>query len=141
MHRCSLSKDGSAVANRSRRQQPRGRFRFEAILATTCGMLIVEAPHAQGEETAVPQTAATANSSMDDHIDAAEADRDGPRRKLVGWNRYEGPYFTLRVGLGFGYAYGGYAQDDAPSCSSEPVCGKVSALLCRWRSRSKCSRS
>nr|WP_298726482.1 porin [uncultured Steroidobacter sp.] len=44
-------------------------------------------------------------------LDAAEADGPGPRRKLVTWNEYEGPYFTARLGGGFLYDYVAYAQD------------------------------
>jgi hypothetical protein len=108
---CFLCKDRSPVANRSLRQQRRSCFRLAVLFAIACGILIAEVPQTYGEEAAIPQTAATSNSSMDDQIDAAEADRGGPRRQLVSWNRYEGPYITLRVGLGFGYDYAAYAQD------------------------------
>ncbi|WP_161965963.1 OprO/OprP family phosphate-selective porin [Steroidobacter cummioxidans] len=36
-----------------------------------------------------------------DTLEAAEADGPGPRRQLVSWNEYEGPYFTARLGGGF----------------------------------------
>jgi len=65
---------------------------------------------AQGEEAAASQAAATA-PALDDQLDAAEADGVEPRRQLVAWNHYQGPYFTLRVGAGFGYDYSAYAQD------------------------------
>jgi phosphate-selective porin OprO/OprP len=45
-------------------------------------------------------------------LDAAEADDPGPRRKLVSWNEYEGPYFTARLGTGLLYDYVAYSQDD-----------------------------
>jgi phosphate-selective porin OprO/OprP len=111
MRPCSFGKDGPYVANPSRRPARRWHRQFDALLAAACAILIGHAPPARAEEAAVVQTAATSNPSMDDQIDAAEADRDGPRRKLVDWNRYEGPYFTLRVGVGFGYDYAAYAQD------------------------------
>ena len=44
-------------------------------------------------------------------LDAAEADDPGPRRKLVNWNEYEGPYFTMRLGGGLLYDYVAYSQD------------------------------
>jgi phosphate-selective porin OprO/OprP len=44
-------------------------------------------------------------------LDAAEADDPGPRRKLVSWNEYEGPYFTARLGAGLLYDYVAYSQD------------------------------
>src|SRR3954469_13695633 len=46
-------------------------------------------------------------------VSAGEADADPPRRRLVKWNEYEGPLFTLRVGAGFLVDYAGYAQDEA----------------------------
>jgi phosphate-selective porin OprO/OprP len=42
--------------------------------------------------------------------DAGEGDE--PKRRLVSWNEYEGPYFTLRVGGGLLYDYADYIQDD-----------------------------
>ena len=50
--------------------------------------------------------------SITDVTEAAEADGDSPRRRLVHWNEYAGPYFTLRVGGGFLYDYVGYSQDE-----------------------------
>lgn len=43
----------------------------------------------------------------------AEAGEPEPRRRLVSWNEYEGPHFTIRFGAGFLYEVAGYAQDDA----------------------------
>jgi phosphate-selective porin OprO and OprP len=55
----------------------------------------------------------TANDAAIDHtIDASEADGAQPRRQLVDWNEYEGPYFTLRLGSDFLYDYVAYSQDD-----------------------------
>jgi phosphate-selective porin OprO and OprP len=45
-------------------------------------------------------------------VSAGEADAEPPRRRLVKWNEYEGPLFTLRVGAGFLVDYATYAQDD-----------------------------
>jgi phosphate-selective porin OprO and OprP len=46
-------------------------------------------------------------------VSAGEADADPPRRRLVKWNEYEGPLFTLRVGAGFLVDYATYDQDQA----------------------------
>jgi phosphate-selective porin OprO/OprP len=51
-------------------------------------------------------------AEADNTLDAAEADGPGPRRKLVSWNEYEGPYFTARLGSDFLYDYVAYSQDD-----------------------------
>jgi hypothetical protein len=46
-------------------------------------------------------------------VSAGEADAEPPRRRLVKWNEYEGPLFTLRVGAGFLLDYATYSQDAA----------------------------
>jgi phosphate-selective porin OprO and OprP len=72
------------------------------------------AAHAQttGSSTGAASSGPAAQGpSKDDTLDAAEADGDEPRRRLVSWNEYEGPYFTLRVGGGFLYDYSGYSQN------------------------------
>ena len=46
-------------------------------------------------------------------VSAGEAEADPPRRRLVKWNEYEGPLFTLRVGAGFLVDYATYDQDEA----------------------------
>jgi phosphate-selective porin OprO/OprP len=65
-------------------------------------------PLAKADEAAAP---APAGVGLVDQLDAAEADGDRPRRQMVDWNHYEGPYITLRVGAGFLWDYSAYAQD------------------------------
>jgi len=45
-------------------------------------------------------------------IEAGGADAEAPKRKLVHWNEYEGPYFTIRMGGGLLLEYDAYAQDE-----------------------------
>jgi len=59
-----------------------------------------------------PSKEATAAPTVDDALDAAEADGPGPRRQLTHWNQYEGPYFTARLGGGLLVDYSAYSQDD-----------------------------
>jgi len=61
----------------------------------------------------VPDPDASAQSTVvdDDTEDAAEADGDAPRRKLIRWNEYEGPYFTARLGGGLLLDTVTYVQD------------------------------
>lgn len=61
----------------------------------------------RAEEASAPP----ASAAIDDTADAAEADGDAPRRKLIRWNEYEGPYFSIRVGGGLLYDYVAYDQD------------------------------
>lgn len=50
--------------------------------------------------------------TLDDTIEAGEADGvEPPRRKMVKWNEYEGPYFTIRVGGGLLFEGAAYEQD------------------------------
>jgi phosphate-selective porin OprO/OprP len=53
-----------------------------------------------------------ADSTLERTIEAGESNVESPRRKLVKWNEYESPYFTLRAGAGFLYEGAAYAQDD-----------------------------
>jgi phosphate-selective porin OprO/OprP len=53
------------------------------------------------------------DTTLADGISAGEAESDPPRRRLVKWNEYEGPFFTLRLGAGFLVDYATYSQDDA----------------------------
>jgi phosphate-selective porin OprO/OprP len=57
--------------------------------------------------------AASQPPAVEDTIAAGEDDGMKPARRLVSWNEYEGPFFTLRVGGGFLYDYATYSQDDA----------------------------
>jgi phosphate-selective porin OprO/OprP len=49
--------------------------------------------------------------AIDDTIEAGEANVEAPARRLIRWNEYEGPLFTVRVGGGFLYEYAAFAQD------------------------------
>ena len=51
--------------------------------------------------------------SVEDRQEAGEASAAPPARRLVKWNEYEGPLFTLRVSAGALLDAGTYAQDDA----------------------------
>src|SRR5262245_4447820 len=69
------------------------------------------APCQAQSEQATPPTGAAANPSITDTIDAAETDGEGPGPKVVKWNEYQGPHFTVRVGGGFLYDFAAYSQD------------------------------
>jgi phosphate-selective porin OprO/OprP len=45
-------------------------------------------------------------------LDAAEADSGAPRRQLVSWNEYDGPWFSMRLGGGLLYDFATYSQDE-----------------------------
>ena len=49
--------------------------------------------------------------TLEDTIDASEDD-EPPSRKLIRWNEYQGPNFTLQFGAGILYDYGAFAQDE-----------------------------
>ena len=63
---------------------------------------------ARGQDPPPPEKPPT----LDDSIEAGEALAKDPRRRLVKWNQYEGPYFTLRVGGGLLYEGAWYSQDE-----------------------------
>ncbi|HET9765775.1 MAG TPA: porin [Thermoanaerobaculia bacterium] len=56
--------------------------------------------------------AGTAEPTLDDTIEAGESEAEEPRRQLVRWNQYEGPFFTIRVGAGALYEGAAYGQDE-----------------------------
>ena len=70
---------------------------------------------ASTESTPTPDSSDGANapseaSSVEATIDATEDDAP-PKRSLVRWNQYQGPYFTMRFGAGFLVDFSGFAQD------------------------------
>lgn len=52
----------------------------------------------------------TDSPTLEDTIDAMEDDAL-PRRRLVRWNEYEGPYFTVKFGAGILVDHAAFAQD------------------------------
>lgn len=62
-------------------------------------------------QDASPTTPAP-QSNLDNTIEAGEAGGEGPARKLVSWNEFDGKYASIRVGGGFLYEFDAYAQDD-----------------------------
>lgn len=51
--------------------------------------------------------------AVEDTQVAGESSADPPARRLVKWNEFEGPFFTLRASAGVILDAGAYAQDDA----------------------------
>lgn len=68
--------------------------------------------HADPDPGPAPDPQSSAAAPVDeDSEDAAEADGDEPRRKLIRWNEYDGPYFTARLGGGVLIDAVNYVQD------------------------------
>jgi len=89
--------------------------RAETLAATTCLLLLVPVTgHAQGTGgmSVLSPGITAADPSLNTTLDAAEADGDLPRRNLVSFNEYEGRFITARLGVGFGWDFAGYAQND-----------------------------
>src|SRR5512139_1935446 len=76
------------------------------LIAASCCFFAPAASQPQGPATTPP------DSSIETTVEAGEAEVAEPRRKLVNWNEYEGPFFTIRVGAGFLYDYAAYDQDE-----------------------------
>ncbi len=51
--------------------------------------------------------------TVEDKLEAGGSSAEPPARRLVKWNEYEGPLFTLRVSAGVILDAGAFAQDDA----------------------------
>ena len=76
------------------------------LLVLTMWLFAIELSFSQTSTVATPDSTPQA-------ILATEwAASDAPKRKLVKWNEFEGPFFTMRVGAGFLYDVATFAQDD-----------------------------
>lgn len=98
--------------------------RLIKVLLPLLAIIIVAVELARAQQAAMPPSNPTAKSTQDggqntqvssesvvNDIDARESNAP-PRRDLVRWNEYRGPYFTMRAGFGFLVDFSGYAQDD-----------------------------
>jgi phosphate-selective porin OprO/OprP len=88
-----------------------------ALLSSVPGLLAAQAPpnlqQATNGATGAQSTApGSPPPSIDDTIEAGEAEAKDPARRLVEWNQYEGPFFTIRFGGGVLLDYAAYKQDD-----------------------------
>jgi phosphate-selective porin OprO/OprP len=64
-------------------------------------------PPEQSQQTATTSPQPTLENTID-----AEESSEPPERRLVKWNEYHGPYFTMRFGLGLLLDVAGFAQDE-----------------------------
>ena len=77
-------------------------------LAVVCALVpLATATVSLGAETVV-----AAPGAIDAEFDAAVGDGAPPRRRLVKWNEFDGPFSTLRLGFGFLTDFNAFAQDD-----------------------------
>jgi phosphate-selective porin OprO/OprP len=63
------------------------------------------------ETFAQTDTIAARQEGLENTIEAGEASVAEPRRRLVRWNEFDGPFFTLRMGAGLLYEAAAYVQD------------------------------
>lgn len=64
-----------------------------------------------GTSTSQPSPSPNPNATLENTIEAGESSDEAPARRLVHWNEYAGPYFTIRVGGGILVDTAAYAQD------------------------------
>jgi phosphate-selective porin OprO and OprP len=95
---------------------------FLLATALLCMPLTVEGQQSagsQGTPTSSQTTAPTTSqatstspkSTLDDTLEAGDDEVGRPPRKLITWNEYDGPLFTMAIGGGFLYEYAAYAQN------------------------------
>ena len=97
-----------------------------ASSATILVCLLAVVSSADGRQSATTNTPASSagaaaqggapdvpSATIDDTIEAGESDSEEPARKLIRWNEYEGPWFTIRAGGGLLYDTAASSQDDA----------------------------
>jgi phosphate-selective porin OprO and OprP len=68
--------------------------------------LLLRPSISKGQDT----TIMTTDSTLVNRIEAGYSALEEPRRQLVKWNEYKGPYFTLRLGGGLLYEGATYSQ-------------------------------
>ena len=61
---------------------------------------------------AVSGTEPVPDSTLDSRLEAGESAAETPRRKLIRWNEFDGPFLTLRMGGGALVDFVTFAQDD-----------------------------
>ncbi len=101
---------------------------MKALLLLLAIISLAEGNAAAQEKTAPPPDPAAANAeatlaqnsqdvsqeppqTLENTIEA-EQSSEPPRRRLVRWNEYQGPYFTVRAGAGLLLEVAGFAQDE-----------------------------
>lgn len=108
-------------------------------LFALAALLLLLAPHpSHGQNSSAASPDSTSQSTL-----VAEAEgEDAPRRKLVKWNEFEGPFTTIRLGAGFLYEAAAYAQDEESKqqFDLEPA-GKVRDFRLIFSGRLKTKRS
>jgi phosphate-selective porin OprO and OprP len=72
-------------------------------------LLLAAPPSARAQEP----TGEPAASSLENTVEAGEASVELPRRKLIRWNEFDGPFTTLRVGAGLLYEVAAFSQDES----------------------------
>ncbi|HQP45081.1 MAG TPA: porin [Thermoanaerobaculales bacterium] len=71
-------------------------------------LLVLAVPPARSGEPTDDQ----APPSLEETLEAGESSVESPRRQLVSWNEFDGPFTTLRFGGGLLYEIAGFSQDD-----------------------------
>jgi hypothetical protein len=74
-------------------------------------MLVIATPAISPAQQPQPKPRDPGQATIDDTMEAGEAEAAEPRRRLVKWNEYEGPSFAIRFGGGVLYDYAADAQD------------------------------
>ena len=83
--------------------------RLSPAVVVVAGLLMAARPQVcTGQQPPQPE-----KPTVDSTLEAGEAEAVEPRRRLVRWNEYEGPFFTIRVGGGVLVDYAHYSQDEA----------------------------
>jgi phosphate-selective porin OprO/OprP len=77
------------------------------LILTFAGARAAHGQAAQAAGAPTPDATGT-----DDTIEAGEANAETPRRRLIRWNEYEGPFFTIRLGGGLLYDFADFSQDE-----------------------------
>jgi hypothetical protein len=82
------------------------------IRSILAAILVIATPAISSAQQPQPKPRDPGQATIDDTMEAGEAEAAEPRRRLVTWNEYEGRFFTIRFGGGVLYDYAAYSQDE-----------------------------
>ncbi len=77
-------------------------------VVAVAALMLATPPSARSEEPG----GEAASPSLEGTLEAGESSVELPRRSLVRWNEFDGPFTTLRFGGGLLYEIAGYSQDE-----------------------------
>jgi len=110
-------------------RRPPSSLGSHALRCILAAILLAATPAISHGQQSQPKPQDPGQSTVDDTVEAGEAEAAEPRRKLVSWNEYEGRFFTIRFGGSVLYDYAAYSQDEGSKQQFDLTRGASSGML------------